>query len=108
MTDITYFFNDKAIIKRVKSVGDNKYRMSATATADCNIQHLSQDDIAKIEGTFGVEYVGFFESSTNLKEGDRIVNKDDGNEYVVKTVVKAELFGIQQFLEVYMTKFNGN
>lgn len=108
MTDITYFFDKTAIIKRNKSVGDNKYRMSATATVECNIQQLTQDVVAKIEGVLGEEYVLFCGQEVNLKAGDRVVCTDDGNEFVVKTVINASLFGIEEFKEVYITKFNGN
>lgn len=105
--DITYFFDKTAIIKRNKSVGSDKYRISSTATVECNIQKLDSETVAKIEGTFGQEYVLFTEY-TGIKEGDRVVCKDNGEQYVVKSVINAELFGIEQFKEVYLTKFNGN
>lgn len=107
MTDIAYFFDSTAIIKRVKSVGGDKYRLSATATVECNIQQLDQDAVAKIEGVVGDEFVLFCESEVDLKKGDRVVNKDTGDEFVVKVMIEAELFGIQQFKQIYMTRFNG-
>lgn len=108
MTDIAYFFDSTAIIKRSKNAGGNIYRLSATATVECNIQQLDRDAVAKIEGVVGDEFVLFCESEVNLKKGDRVVNKDNGDEFVVKVVVDAELFGIQQFKQVYLTRFNGN
>lgn len=106
--DVSYFFDKSAIIKRMKAVGDDKYRMSATATVECNIQQLEGDAVEKIQGVFGEEFVLFCGSEVNLKSGDRIECKDNGDQFVVKTVIDAELFGISQFKEVYITKFNGN
>jgi len=103
-----HFFDKTAIIKRQKDVGNDIYRSSSTATVECNIQKLDQETVAKIEGTFGQEYVLFCDSATDIKEGDRVVCSNNNEEYTVKIVILAELFGIQQFKEVYLTKYNGD
>jgi len=109
MADITYFFDKSAIIRRNKPVaGTDKYKLSATATIECNIQELDQDTVAKLEGTFGQEYVLFCGMNVEIKAGDRVVDTENGDQFVVKNIIVASLFGIEEFKQVYLTKFNGN
>lgn len=107
MADVAYFFDKTAIIKRMKAVaGTDKQRLSATATVEANFQQLDQNTVQKIEGVFGQEYVLFVDSEASVKVGDRAVCKETGESFLVKQVIEAELFGIEQFKEVYLTKLN--
>lgn len=109
MPEIRLFFDKKAIIKRQKQIiGTDKYRISATATVECSVQQLDVDAVSRMEGTFGQEYVLFCEPSISIKHGDRVVCKDTLEEFVVKQVIQAGMFGIDYFKQVYLTKHNGN
>jgi hypothetical protein len=101
---VRHFFDNTAVIKRTKAIaGTDKSRLSSTATAECNIQQLDAETVLKMEGVFGEEYVLFCEPSVNIRENDRV--EADGVSYKVKEVIEASLFGIEQFKQVYMTKY---
>jgi hypothetical protein len=89
-------------------VGTDKYKISATATVECNVQQLDVDAVSRMEGTFGQEYVLFCDPSISIKDGDRVVCKQTSEEFVVKKVILAGMFGIDHFKQVYLTKYNGN
>jgi len=97
-------FDETAIIKRNREYATNKYRLSATATADANIQQLDRETVQKLQGAYGEEYVMYVDAETTIAEGDFVVRKSTDERFRVKEVIKAQMMGIEHFLEVYMTK----
>ena len=107
MTDVRFFFDKTAIIKRMKAIsGTDRQALSATATAEANIQQLDIETTQKIQGVFGEDYVLFCDSGVSIKEGDRVECKETGEKFLVKEVITASLFGIEHFKQVYMTKLD--
>ena len=104
---IRLFFDKTAIVKRQRPiVGFDRSRLSATATVDAHFQKLDIDTVQKIGGVFGEEYVLFVDPSLTIRQGDRVVCKNDNSEYTVKEVLEGEMFGIEHIKQVYITKYN--
>jgi len=102
---IRHFFDSTAVIKRMTPInGTDKVRSRSTATVDVNIQQLDRDTIEKMNGVFGEDYVLYCDFEVNIREGDTVEAGD--NQYKVTEVIKATLFGINQFKQVYITKLD--
>jgi hypothetical protein len=103
------FLDKTAIIRRMKSIaGSDRSRLQSTATVEANIQQLDRETAERVSGVFGEDYVLFVDYSVGVQEGDQVENKDTSEKFSVKEVIKAELFGIGQFKEVYITKLDEN
>lgn len=100
---IKSFFNKKTVVKRMSNSGHVR-RFTATATIDGSIQ---QDGRATelLQADFGERYIGFFETSFNIVEGDKLIEDTTGVEYIADTVTTIEhsITGTS-YLEVLMYK----
>lgn len=109
MSDVRLFFDKTAIIKRHKPIsGTDRTRLSATATAEANIQQLDAETVMKIAGVFGESYILYCDPEVDLREGDRVVCRETDESFMVTEVIKAEMFGIEHFKQAYITKLNAN
>ena len=102
---IQLYFDRNAIIKRNKQiVGSDKYRLSATATVEANLQQLSPETLQKIQGVFEGDFVLYVDADTTINVGDIVIVKETDEEFSVTNVNRGDMFGISYFKEVYLKK----
>jgi hypothetical protein len=107
MSDVRLLFDKTAIVKRNKPIsGTSRVRLSATATAEANIQQLDAETTQRIAGVFGESYILYCDPELDIREGDRVVCKETSESFKVTEVIKAEMMGIEHFKQVYITKLN--
>lgn len=96
-----YFASHEIQIYRHKSKGNDKYAYSATGTvAQADIQPMSESRIELVGGRIGKTYVGYVDSSVDVKEGDQI--HANGKKYGVQTVSKWEGAGLLDHIEIVL------
>ncbi len=107
MSNVRLFFDKTAIIKRQKVIaGTDRTKLSATATAEANIQKLDAETAEKLNGVFGNSYVLFVDPEVSIQQGDRVTCKETDENFKVTEVLEAEMFGIEHFKQVYITKLD--
>jgi hypothetical protein len=99
------FFNKTIIIRRLKVSAGNKRSYFATATADASISKQEKTNSRESDITTSDIYVGFFEDTTNINEGDMIQDKYTSTKYRVIGKETFEL-GINQYYKVLLEKTN--
>ena len=106
MCSIRNFFDQDIVVTRLKSGSGHTKSYQSTATVDGHIQELSD----RARQTLGIleerAWHAWFDVDTNIKEQDRLTDKD-GKVYVVREITKKEYeFSCNQHLEVLLEEQN--
>lgn len=107
---MTIFFssNDMQLYRKRRKGSTNRYGMSATLTVfEADIQPATQERIEMVDGRFGATYQTFIDPSIDVKEGDQMVDIDNGKKYSVKGVNNWAGAGLLDHVEVILVSQDG-
>jgi hypothetical protein len=100
---LTHFFNKSIVVKRLQTVSGNKKNMVSTGTIEAHIQKITDEPSFQIYGVLGATHKAWCDVSTDIKEGDTVIDPE-GNSYSVVATNKQD-FGINVHLEVILKRY---
>lgn len=107
---MTIFFtsNQIRVYRNRKVSGKDQYGMSATGTViAADIQPASDQRTESLGGRFGATFIGFVDTTADVKEGDKIKITDTGKIYLIKGVANWSGAGLLDYKELALSSQDG-
>lgn len=103
---ITHLLNQTIVVQRLREIAgtDTMEFYTAVSNLACHIQPNSDKKSGLAEGVYSKQYVIYLDTSTSIKEGDRVICTDGTLFTVVSGGVTNYNFGSIDFLKVVVEK----
>lgn len=107
MSTLVNLVTKDIIITRLTTVSGNRKVYATTTASVAEIQPLSPEKTALVDGVMGKTYKCFTEPTVDIQEGDRLREVDTGKVFKVKNGgVSRRTFGSTDFLSIVVEQVN--
>lgn len=106
MPNITRFFNQRIIIKRLNAVSGNRRIFTSTGTFDAHIQRLDEHTDPSATNVWGATHKCWCDIAEDVDDGDDVLDAHGDRYSVVAVIQKEPGIAANEHQEVILRKYS--